>query len=128
MVKTPQSLRVLVVDDELLLRWSISETLKQHGHSVVEAEDGASARRALDDSSEALDAVVLDYRLPDTDGLKLLALVRRLRPDSPVILMTAFGTEELVEDARRLGAYAVIDKPFEMRDLESVLAKACASK
>ena len=117
--------RVLVVDDEPLIRWSISETLKAHGHTVVEAESGAGALRALQISSRPVDAVVLDYRLPDTNNLSLLARIRQIVPRIPVILMTALSTPELVEDALRLGAYDVMDKPFDMNELEHVVTRAC---
>jgi CheY-like chemotaxis protein len=73
MVEEFLSLRVLVVDDELLIRWSIAETLTSAGHTVVEAENGAAAVQALTNSMDPFDAVFLDYRLPDSDGLKLLA-------------------------------------------------------
>ena len=117
--------RVLVVDDELLLRWSIAETLKEHGHTVVEAKNGAGALRELQMSSPPVDAVVLDYQLPDTDNFSLLAQIRRIAPRTPVILMTAFGTREVVEGALELGAYDVMDKPFDMNELEGVVARAC---
>ena len=117
--------RVLVVDDEPLIRWSIAETLKAHGHTVLEAESGAGALRALQVSSRPVDAIVLDYRLPDTNNLSLLGRIRQIAPRIPVILMTAFGTPELVEDALRLGAYDVMDKPFEMNELEGVVSRAC---
>ncbi len=123
MAKIPHGLRVLVVDDELLIRWSISETLARAGHTVIEADDGAGAIRAL---AEPVDAVVLDYRLPDSNDLSLLANVRRLAPLSAVILMTAHGTPEVKQGALRLGAYRVMDKPFEMKDLEALLVEACA--
>ena len=118
--------RVLVVDDEPLIRWSIAETLKAHGHTVLEAENGAGALRALQVvPSHPVDAIVLDYRLPDTNNLSLLGRIRQIAPRIPVILMTAFCTPELVEDALRLGAYDVMDKPFEMNELEGVVSRAC---
>jgi DNA-binding NtrC family response regulator len=119
--------RVLVVDDELLIRWSISETLKRRGYHVVEAADAAAARRAVADSPSPFAAVVLDYRLPDSNDLSLLAHIRNATPDSPVVLITAFGTREVLEGARQLGVYAVMDKPFDISDLESTVARACAS-
>lgn len=121
-------LRVLVVDDELLLRWSIAETLKEHGHTVLEADSGAAAVRELQTSSRPVDAVVLDYRLPDTDDLALLAEIRRIAPETPVILMTAFGTPELVAGALDFGAYEVMDKPFDMNELEAVVTRACEGR
>jgi DNA-binding NtrC family response regulator len=123
MEKNPHGLRVLVVDDELLIRWSISETLTRSGHTVIEAGDGATAISAL---AEPVDAVVLDYRLPDSNDLSLLATVLRLAPSSAVILMTAHGAPEVKQGALRLGAYRVMDKPFEIADLEALLVEACA--
>jgi DNA-binding NtrC family response regulator len=117
--------RVLVVDDELLMRWSIAESLRAHGDTVLEAENGAGALRLMKLSSPPVDVVVLDYRLPDTTSLSLLAEIRRIAPATPVIVMTAFGTPELTEGALRLGAYDVMDKPFDLTRLEAVVARAC---
>jgi len=121
-------LRVLVVEDELLIRWSIAETLAHAGHAVMEAEDGATAVLALKNHAERPDAIVLDYRLPDSNDLTLLAAIRRLSPESAVVLMTAFGTPEVVNGALDLGVYRVLHKPFEMHDLESLLLEACSSR
>jgi DNA-binding NtrC family response regulator len=127
MVENSPTLRVLVVEDELLIRWSIAETLAHARHVVIEAEDGATAVRALRDSAEPVDAIVLDYRLPDSNDLTLLATLRRLSPNSAVILMTAFGTPEVAKGALDLGAYQVVHKPFDMNDLEPLLLEACGS-
>jgi DNA-binding NtrC family response regulator len=120
-----RALRVLVVEDELLIRWSIAETLTHSGHTVSEAADGTTAIMALKNDAERIDAVVLDYRLSDSNDLTLLATVRRLRPDSAVVLMTAFGTPEVVKGALDLGVYQVLHKPFEMHDLKSLVEEAC---
>jgi len=120
-------LRVLIVEDERLIRWSIAETLEHAGHVVIEAEDGASAIRSLTNLGSPFNAVVLDYRLPDSNDLALLAHVRRLSPRSAVILMTAFGTPEITRAALDLGVYQVLNKPFDMHDLKSLLVQACES-
>ena len=112
--------RVLVVDDEPLIRWSIAETLGAAGHQVFEAADAAAARRVLDETPN-LDLVLLDLRLPESSDLALLADVRRKTPDTPVIMMTAFGTPEITADALRMGALRVLNKPFNMHDLETVV-------
>lgn len=125
MTENLRGLRVLVVEDELLIRWSITETLAHAGHTVIEAADGATAVMALKNDTERIDAVVLDYRLPDSDDLTLLSTVRRLSPESAVVLMTAFGTPDVVKGALDLGVYHVLHKPFEMHDLESLLREAC---
>src|ERR1041384_697339 len=92
--------RILVVDDEPLIRWSISETLGAAGHQVTEAPDAASALRAVEGNS-APDIVVLDYRLPDSNDLGLLAKIRQIAPDARVIMMTAFGTPDVTAGALR---------------------------
>jgi DNA-binding NtrC family response regulator len=115
---------VLVVDDEPLVRWSIAETLREHGFDIVEASDARSAMAAARDRELAPDAVLLDLKLPDSDDLTLLASVRRLVPTAPVILMTAFGTPEVLDEARRLGAFTVLDKPFDVDELEVLIERA----
>ena len=116
--------RVLVVDDEPLIRWSVAETLGDRGHIAVEAADGHDAVRALSDSPHVFDVVVLDFQLPDSRDLSLLASIRASHPDLPLILMTAFGTPEIVQAARDLGAYDVINKPFEMHQLADLVSQA----
>ena len=125
MERNSPSLRVLVVDDEPLIRWSLAETLTDSGHAVIEASDGETAVRTLTD--EPVDVVLLDYRLPDSDDLTLLSTVRRLAPRSQVILMTAFGTPEVTSGALALGAYRVVHKPFDMRDLTALVHQAHAA-
>jgi DNA-binding NtrC family response regulator len=124
-VRGLDNLHVLVVEDELLIRWSIVETLAKAGCIVSEAPDGATAIEAVSGSDRAIDAVVLDYRLPDSNDLGLLARIRQLSPRSAVLMMTAFGTPEIVQRALALGVYRVLDKPFEMHDLETMLVEAC---
>jgi DNA-binding NtrC family response regulator len=116
------TLHVLVVDDEPLIRWSIREVLRESGHEVAEASDGASAVQQLSDG-ERFDVVVLDYRLPDSNDLRLLETIRKLTPGSAVIMMTAFGTPETVAGALALGASRVLPKPFDVHDLASLVAQ-----
>ncbi len=120
-------LRVLVVEDELLIRWAISETLSDAGHIVIEAANALTAVQALTNSVAPVDVVVLDYRLPDSRDLALLAAIRRLSPHSVVMLMTAYGSPELTRDALDLGASQVMHKPFDLHDLESRLINAVAT-
>jgi two-component system, NtrC family, response regulator len=117
-------LRVLVVDDELLIRWAISEILTDQGHSVTQADTGAAALRALTEAAEPMDVVVLDLRLPDSDGLGLLQVIRRKSPASAVVMMTAHGTQETQAGARALGAYDVMAKPFDLHLVEPIVVKA----
>ena len=115
-------LRVLVVDDEALLRWAIGETLRMHGYEVDEAADADSAVHALCDAPNLPDIVLLDLRLPDCADLTLLEQVRLLAPAATVVLMTAYGTPDVRARARSLGAAFVLDKPFDVDSLEGLLA------
>jgi DNA-binding NtrC family response regulator len=118
---------VLVVDDELLIRWSLGEALTAAGYTIVEGRDAAEARKALRDVNNRPDLVLLDYRLPDSDDLGLLTMIRREAPAVPVILMTAHGTAEVVKGALDLGAYRVVSKPFEIHDIASLVREALAA-
>ena len=117
-------LKVLVVDDEPLVRWSVSETLGARGYQVIEAGTGEAAIYAIMHAKGATDVVLLDVLLPDFCDLSLLAVLRRLAPGVPIIMMTAFATPELVERARRLGAFTVVDKPFDLNELAPLIRQA----
>jgi DNA-binding NtrC family response regulator len=120
--------RILIVDDEALIRWSVAETLSEEGYEVDEACDGASALRALSPNGRAFDVVLLDLRLPDCDDLHVLSGIRRASPQTPVILMTAYGSPELIREAEGLGAFAIVDKPFEMQGLPALVERALAAR
>jgi DNA-binding NtrC family response regulator len=74
------------------------------------------------------DVILLDYRLPDSNDLKLLETIRRVVPNSTVIMMTAYGTPAVTEGALKLGVYSVVSKPFEMRDLAPLVQQAYTSR
>src|SRR3974390_2373896 len=115
MVPVPGGVRrILVVDDELLIRWSLRETLSDRGYAVAEAEDGKAAVRALTGGAELPDVVLLDYWLPDSDSLTLLSRIISLGPAGRVIRMTAHGSPEVSEGAIERGAFRVLHKPFEL--------------
>src|SRR5580765_8079723 len=115
--------RVLVVDDEPLVRWSVAETLGARGYQALEAGSAAEAIDTLT-REPGIDAVLLDVLLPENFDLSLLAAVRRLAPAVPIIMMTAFSTGALVAGARRLGAFTVINKPFELNELAPLIHQA----
>ncbi len=126
-VKKSSAPRVLVVDDEPLIRWSLAESLSDVGYAVREASDGASAVIEASDG-ETFEAIVLDYRLPDSNDLHLLERIRQLQPSAVVVMMTAFGTPEVTAGALKLGAYRVIPKPFDMHEMVNVIAEAFRTK
>ena len=127
MTDHPRSLRVLIVDDEPLIRWSLAQTLGDAGHAVTEAGDGAGAIRAVSDSAP-FDVALLDFRLPDSNDLRLLSQLRRMAPAMRMILMTAFSTPEVVKDALELGAVCVLSKPMEMAAVPALVEQAYSGR
>jgi DNA-binding NtrC family response regulator len=107
---------VLVVDDERLIRWSLKERLTRAGYSVLVAADGAAADEALAGAAR-VDIVLLDLKLPDVDGITLLKRIRAASPSLPVIMMTAHGTAEIGDRAKRLGAAHFVGKPFDLEEM-----------
>jgi DNA-binding NtrC family response regulator len=112
--------RILVVDDEPLIRWCIAETLGTAGYGITQAQDAASALQALADTPEP-DVILLDLRLPDSSDLSLLEKIRSIAPAAAVVIMTAFGTPEITSEALKLGVRGILTKPFDMQDLEHVV-------
>ena len=111
---------LLIVDDEELIRWSLRERLTSEGHAVVEAGTAAGALEQIADA----DLVLLDYRLPDGDGLTVLRRIKEQTPDTPVILMTAYSTVENAVEAMKHGAFHYLNKPFNLDEVAVTVEKA----
>jgi DNA-binding NtrC family response regulator len=118
--------QVLVVDDEPLIRWSVSQSLADEGFDVSEAADAATALKMVTTSPLPFRIVVLDFRLPDMNDLSLLGTLRQLLPKARLILMTAFGTPDVIAEARALGA-TVLAKPFELDELNQIVRNGAAN-
>lgn len=114
--------KILVVDDEDLIRWSIRQKLTKWGYSSVEADSCASAQTTFE--RESPDLVLLDVRLPDGSGLDFLRDVRERAPETVVIMMTAYGVLADAIEALRLGAYDFVAKPLEFEELERTIQNA----
>src|SRR5690349_14335086 len=112
---------VLVVDDEALIRWSLTERLKSDGYDVLEADTG---RAALERIGEGVDLVLLDYRLPDTDGVSVLRKIKELDQDILVILLTAYASVDTAVEAMKLGAYHFANKPFNLDEIAALVERA----
>ncbi len=107
--------RVLIIDDEPLMRISVSDALKGEGYEVSEA---ASGREGLGLAGESgFDVVITDLRLPDIDGIEVLKALRKSSPETMVVLITAFGAVETAVEAMKYGAYDYVTKPFAMDEL-----------
>ena len=106
---------VLVVDDELLIRKSLSKVLRAKGYTVELASTGAEGLEKASDLRPHV--MILDMRLPDTGGLSVLRRVRQLDPLLQVIVITAFGDVQSAVEAMKLGACDFLRKPYEMEDI-----------
>lgn len=116
-----RSTRVLVADDDPDLRASIVEALAADGFEIAQARDGqellATLGAALKGDLEPIDLLVTDNCMPGFSGMQVLAGLRAAGCQLPVILVTAFGDTQLRDEARRLDAVAVLEKPFDWDDL-----------
>jgi DNA-binding NtrC family response regulator len=123
MAKNPSIVRVLVVDDEPLIRWSLGEALRDAGYHVEEAADGQTACERVAQGTP-FDVVLLDFRLPDSNDLRLFSTLRQLTPAARIVLMTAYGTADVISDALARGAFRVLSKPFEIEHVASLVSEA----
>lgn len=112
---------ILVIDDEQLIRRSIAKRLSVAGYNVLEAEDG---RTAIERANAGVDLAILDYRLPDLDGLTILKQLRQLDSDVLVILLTAYASVDTAVEAMKLGAYHFMNKPFDLEALATMVEQA----
>ena len=119
---SPVRERILVVEDEKLIRWSIRTHLEDHGFVVMEAPDAATAEERL--RQDDFDLLILDHRLPDATGLDILRSLRERSNEVAVVMMTAFGTVEKAVEAIKLGAYEYLTKPVKLEQLLAVIHKA----
>jgi two-component system response regulator AtoC len=117
-------MKILVVDDEELIRWSLATHLEAAGHAVVQATHGAEALEII--AREAPDAVLLDLKMPVLDGMSTLRRIREDDPDLPVVVLTAHGGIESAIAATRLNA-SYLSKPFDLREVSLVLERALAA-
>jgi DNA-binding NtrC family response regulator len=106
---------VLIVEDEKVLRESLAELLGEEGHDVVQAADGKAAYELI--LQRSVDLVLSDIRMPEMDGLTLLGHLQKVAPQTPVIMITAFGTVESAVTAMRAGAYDYLLKPVQFDDV-----------
>jgi DNA-binding NtrC family response regulator len=118
--------KILVVDDEHLIRWSLEQSLRKQGYDVQTAPSGEEALRLIQEDSP--DLVLLDIQLPGMDGLEVLSRAKELDEELIVIMVTALGVLETAVKAMRMGAYDYINKPFNLDELAIIVRKALETR
>ncbi len=114
--------KVLVVEDDHLMRWSLAELLRRAGHAVHSADTGSAALNAL--IAGDFRVVITDYRIPEPDGLCLLQQIKARTPQTHVIMITGRPAPNMERLARDAGAFDFFDKPFELAALKRSVDRA----
>jgi len=113
--------RILICDDQDIIRDSLAATLARDGYDVVAATDGPMALQRI--AAGKVDLLITDLKMPKMTGIELLTEAKKIRPELPVVLMTAFATVQTAVEAMRLGAYDYIQKPFEADEIKLLVAR-----
>jgi two-component system, NtrC family, response regulator AtoC len=117
--------RILVVDDEKLIRWSVGERLQRDGYEVISAESGEQALEMV--AASAPDLMLLDVRLPGIDGLTTLQRALAIHPDVTVLMMSAHSTVDIAVEAMKHGAIDFLVKPFPFQSLDAAVERALST-
>ena len=118
--------KILVVDDEHLIRWSLEQSLLKQGYDVQTAASGEEALKQLQEDTP--DLMLLDVQLPGMDGIEVLSRAKELDEDLLVIMVTALGVLETAVKAMRMGAFDYINKPFNLDELAIIVRKALENR
>jgi DNA-binding NtrC family response regulator len=113
-------IKVLVVDDDRRMVKTIGDILKIKGYEALAADTGEEAVEKV--ASERPDCVLMDVKMPGIDGVEALKMIKEVSPDLPVVLMSAYATEEQIAEAKREGAYTVLTKPIDIQMVLSFLS------
>jgi DNA-binding NtrC family response regulator len=117
--------RILVVDDEKLIRWSVAERLQRGGYEVLSAESGEQALEMV--AATPPDVMLLDVRLPGIDGVQTLQRALSLHPEMAVLMMSAHSTVDVAVEAMKHGAMDFLVKPFPFQQLDEAVGRALAN-
>jgi len=111
--------KVLIVDDQFGIRTLLNEVLQKEGYEIFQAANGLQALSVTE--QYAPDLVLLDMKIPGMDGLEILKKMKEINSDIKVIIMTAYGELDLIEQTKKLGALAHFSKPFDIEEIRSAV-------
>jgi DNA-binding response OmpR family regulator len=122
----PRKKRILVIEDDREMRSLLQDFLEEEGYAVGCVEDGSEAFRKL--AKENSDLIITDIRMPGLSGLDILPGLKQIRPGSPVIAITAFGSEEIHRRVMESGADAYLEKPLQLDQLRTLIQEMVSSQ
>ncbi|WP_312889027.1 response regulator [Desertibacillus haloalkaliphilus] len=111
--------KILVVDDQYGIRVLLNEILQKDGYQLYQAANGVQALTIVEE--EEPDLVLLDMKIPGMDGLEILKRIKEMNSDIRVIMMTAYGELNMINEAMNLGAVTHFAKPFDIDDVREVI-------
>ena len=120
-MSTNEALKILIVDDEEIVRHTVERFLDFLGHDSECAEDGLSGQRALEKGD--YDAAIVDLRMPGLNGISLLVWAKEVRPDIKIIIISGHGTDDAVQKIMKAGAFAFLSKPFQLNEIKGLMEK-----
>ncbi|PYI87554.1 MAG: hypothetical protein DME26_05795, partial [Verrucomicrobia bacterium] len=118
--------KVMIVDDEVEIRQIVKTFLERSDYEILEVPDGAALKAALNGPQP--EAVLLDMKLPDAEGLELLPQLKKKWPETEVIVVTGYGSTDLAVEATKQGAYHFLNKPFDLNALQLQVERAIEHK
>ncbi len=118
--------RILIIDDDEEMRSLLKDFLEEDGFETDSAGNGVDAFQKVD--AEPFDIIITDIRMPGLTGLDILPVLRRLRPEASIIVITAFGGEEVYDKSRERGADAYLEKPIQFSKLRKLIHYLLISK
>ena len=126
MEKEAGKTRILIIEDDEEMRSLLKEFLDEEGYKTDSVDNGSEAYRRL--IKEDFDLIITDIRMPGLTGLDILPGVRKLQPEAPIIVITAFGSEEVYHKVLERGATAYLEKPIHLDHLRNLIQGMVSSK
>ena len=120
--------KILVIDDEELIRFAMREMVESSGHHVEEAEDGAAGLACL--GRGGIDLVITDIVMPNMEGIQTITEIRKIDPEVPILAISGsgrIGASDRLAESRKAGADAVLKKPFSDKELQEKIASLLAT-
>lgn len=116
--------KILIIDDQMGIRMLLTELLRREGYETYQAANGKEAIALL--AANAFHLILLDMKIPGMNGIEILREIRQREPGVPVMMMTAYGELEMVEEAKKLGVVHYFAKPFDVEEIRREVNKALA--